>query len=871
MVSLFQRKVAIQNAYDKVYLLRTAKARLVESYFEGLTEKIRVISASQQTLDMHEQLSESFLYIESDNYTTPGATNPEEIGTLMAGYYTSEILPLLESRMDKEIQLTSLVPPDNRQQILQYLYIAGNTRPAGFKYSINKAADGSSYSGLHSQYHPALVEYIREAGISDILLVDYKSGYVVYSVKKNFDFATNLYEGPYKNTALGIAFKSAIGLPSVGSFQITDESMYVPAMYKPTFFISAPLFSGSEIKGAVIFAMDATVLDRLLVQENDGPVSSPGLKTYLVGDDLLYRNNDPEMTTDPDRYIRRLKRFTEDGSVSVKADRLKTTAMVQPVDDLAFQEGRHGKEMLTEYKTATGQRVLCSYGPVTIPGLNWILVSQLDKADALRPVHRLTWFLVILAGMMVLLVYLAVHILSNKLVSGFKGLGDFLHALAKGGKPEKPEIRNTDEIGSSVVSASLLSDRINRATAFIGDLGKGDIDQEFEQLGADDGLGMSLNNLKKGLIQNREQEMARKQEEEIRNWSSQGIALFNDILRMDNDNLHKLSMNIIRNIIQYLQANQGGLFLIEEEEGTQYLDLVAAYAFDRHKYLKKRIGIGEGLAGTCVLEKKTILLSRIPEEYIEITSGLGGAKPGCLLIVPLKKEEEILGVLEIASFNAFRPHEVEFMEKIAESIASALITVRLHLQTTEYLERFQQQAEEMKAQDEELRQNIEELQATHEQMEKMKEQENMRHQEMVKEIEAGRKLLIDILDKIPAKIFLKDENGIFVVVNSAVSRVYNKPVEEVIGTTDYDNHPDEDVDSWRKQELEIMEKGETIYIHAETAQGITRHLKTIKMPLRIATTGNAGLLGIQFDVTEVKLLEKQVDELKIELERLKKK
>ncbi len=125
----------------------------------------------------------------------------------------------------------------------------------------------------------------------------------------------------------------------------------------------------------------------------------------------------------------------------------------------------------------------------------------------------------------------------------------------------------------------------------------------------------------------------------------------------------------------------------------------------------------------------------------------------------------------------------------------------------------------------------------------------------------SRKLLINILDKIPAKIFLKDENGVFVAVNSAVAAVYNKTAEQVIGTSDYDNHPNEDVDSWRKQEIDIMEKGETNYIHSETIGGVTRHLNTIKMPFMIATTGKKGLLGIQFDVTEIK--EKENEALKL--------
>jgi len=138
-------------------------------------------------------------------------------------------------------------------------------------------------------------------------------------------------------------------------------------------------------------------------------------------------------------------------------------------------------------------------------------------------------------------------------------------------------------------------------------------------------------------------------------------------------------------------------------------------------------------------------------------------------------------------------------------------------------------------------------------------------------MEKNRKLLINILDKVPAKIFLKDENGVFLIVNSSVAAVYNKTVDQVIGTSDYDNHPDEDVDGWRIQELEIMEKGEKTYMHSETTGEATRFLKTIKMPFHIATTDKTGLLGTQFDVTEMKLLEEKLEAVNREIEELRKK
>ncbi|NJO87739.1 MAG: GAF domain-containing protein [Chloroflexia bacterium] len=113
--------------------------------------------------------------------------------------------------------------------------------------------------------------------------------------------------------------------------------------------------------------------------------------------------------------------------------------------------------------------------------------------------------------------------------------------------------------------------------------------------------------------------------------------------------------------------------------------------------------------GACFLEKESIFMTKLPDDYMEIRSGLGTASPNSLLVVPLRTENIVIGVIEIASFNVLQPHEKEFIEKVSENISSNLFTSKANRKTQELLEMFRKQAEEKAAQEAEMRQNLEEL------------------------------------------------------------------------------------------------------------------------------------------------------------------
>jgi len=274
--------------------------------------------------------------------------------------------------------------------------------------------------------------------------------------------------------------------------------------------------------------------------------------------------------------------------------------------------------------------------------------------------------------------------------------------------------KNKDETGQMNVALEEMIHNLKDTAEFARQVGEGNLDHQIELLSESDHLRIALLEMRGKLKEAVKIQEEKRIEEEKRSWANEGLARLNELLRKQ-DEVEELSFQILSFLINYMEANQGGIFIRNNESPDNIiLDLKAFYAFNRRKFIKKSFELGEGLIGNCAMEKQTIHLTEIPDNYIQITSGLGGSNPHSLLLVPMKMEDEVLGIIEIASFNDFEKHQIAFIEQASLSIASSLNMAETNKQTSELLEKTQQQAEEMAAQEEEMRQNMEELQATQE-------------------------------------------------------------------------------------------------------------------------------------------------------------
>lgn len=351
--------------------------------------------------------------------------------------------------------------------------------------------------------------------------------------------------------------------------------------------------------------------------------------------------------------------------------------------------------------------------------LNRIAVTQNSvtaESDValIRSVRRLgnvTW---ILAGVFIGLGMLSAFLLMRSITVPVNFLKNIVVKLGRGELvEEKRKNFSNDEIGEMAVAMDNLVSGLKETTSFAENIGKGNYKSDFKPLSEHDVLGNALLNMRDNLSKVAE-------DDKQRNWATEGMAKFGEILRTNNNDLVRLADEIISSLVKYLKANQGSIYIVDDTdaESEMTMSMKACYAWDKKKFLNHKIHRGEGLAGQAWQEGDTVYLTEVPDNYIRIVSGLGDANPTSILIVPLKVNDDIFGVVEIAGFNVFQDFEVEFVEKVAESIASTISSVKVNARTQHLLEESQEMTEQMRAQEEEMRQNMEELQATQEEMQR---------------------------------------------------------------------------------------------------------------------------------------------------------
>jgi hypothetical protein len=167
------------------------------------------------------------------------------------------------------------------------------------------------------------------------------------------------------------------------------------------------------------------------------------------------------------------------------------------------------------------------------------------------------------------------------------------------------------------------------------------------------------------------------EKEKRRSWETTGLNKFLEIMRL-HDEPSKLADAVLPELTRYVNAQVSALFVVvKNRNDKEVLHMISCYAYERKKYLQKEIMPGEGLVGQVFLERESIFLTEIPPDFIRIRSGTGDCIPRSAIIAPLKHNDKIVGVLEIASMDIFAPYHLVFIDKVCSALASTLISLEL--------------------------------------------------------------------------------------------------------------------------------------------------------------------------------------------------
>lgn len=275
----------------------------------------------------------------------------------------------------------------------------------------------------------------------------------------------------------------------------------------------------------------------------------------------------------------------------------------------------------------------------------------------------------------------------------------------------------------------------------------------------------------------RELEAKQEQEKQVQ-WATNGLAEFSGTMRRYNS-VEELYYNTLSLLVNYLGANQGGLFVLNDEDKTdQFLEMKACYAYSKKKYLNKRIAIGEGLVGQTFLEKEYNYLTNIPQYYVNITSGLGEATPNAIVVMPMIDDEEVVGVFELATFDKFEPYQLAFLEKLSTEMASTIRNIKVNERIRRLYQQSESYTEEMQLKESKYMQEIAEL-----------EQENRSLKKQLASQSGEVAKMKSIQESFAKGLVTFNESGQIIAVDYEVADLFGYTREEMLEKTVADLFP----------------------------------------------------------------------------------
>ena len=437
------------RALDQLISLRTTKAHEVALYVETLRGHLGSLSADPTTSDALAAFADA-----ADALPAPSSDS------LLRAFYEREFVPRLAT--EGEAVAGAFMPRDPTTRALQTRYIARNPEAVGSKDEFAGPEDGTAYAEAHARFHPAFQSIAESFGYADVFLVG-PDGRVVYTVKKETDFGTDLTGGPYSASGLAEAVAAAAERRGERYVVIEDFSFYAPSYGAPAAFLATPVSRGSTFLGVLAVQLPIRTLERIMTEGGTWEASGLGQtgETFLVGPDQRLRTPSRLYLADSSAYFAALRETGAGADVIRQIRARNSPVLIQPATSVAVERALAGESGVVPIpESYTGRPALSSYAPLEVEGLDWGIVTQMAEAEAFAPVLAFEKRILLTAAVLSLLLTLGAVWLSGWALRPVRRLAASAQRIAAGETGVALERKRDDELGELAVAMGAMRDRL---------------------------------------------------------------------------------------------------------------------------------------------------------------------------------------------------------------------------------------------------------------------------------------------------------------------------------------------------------------------------------------------------------------------------
>ena len=432
--------------FDRLTGVREAQSRVLEMGLNDISGSLVVFAHGDTVSSAMNAFNAGFEQL-GDATVTPDQDRA------LTGYYNTRFKKAPDSKLD----ISALVPTSPAARYLQTHYtvpFADRDQAVG----VNDARDGSIWSGSNARYNPYFADLVKRLGFRDALLINTK-GDVVYSAYKGVELGTNVLTGPYRGEGfLPAAFQKAMASNDTDYVGTTDFSEYLPSG-QPTAWMVTPIGPPGRAVGAMAVEYPATIVSNLMTGDREWERAGMGRtgETFVVGKDDLMRSDSRLFLQDPEAYKKDVIDAGTAPAVAERALQQGTTVLIQPVGTRATQAAQRGESgtlIATDY---LGHRALQAYTPLTLKGLDWVLVAAIDSDEAFAPERNFAQRLIRSTAFIIFVACLAAMLWSKLFVRPIKRLEEVAEKISTGEYKVQIPVDSNDEFGDLTVAFNEMS------------------------------------------------------------------------------------------------------------------------------------------------------------------------------------------------------------------------------------------------------------------------------------------------------------------------------------------------------------------------------------------------------------------------------